>query len=207
MTAAVLAIVAPAGAATNVATCTPSIGLSSVSTIKPAAPTSGDAAYALKLSTTVDGCVANAAQLALWDPSKNGTPDGASIAKAKVTLSTKGFGNCTFNLNGGDASNYPAVGTMLVKWLTSAGDSIKSAKTTSAFVKVSADLNTFSATADGIVTKGLGVGANLHASSGIDTTNLNNYPFFYCVFATPVLPVSEIDLINNGTDTLSIDFP
>ncbi|MFO1200983.1 MAG: hypothetical protein U1E86_28890 [Burkholderiaceae bacterium] len=49
--------------------------------------------------TTNDGCAANTQKLADWVPNKNGTPDGASIAQAEVSLSLAGYGNCAFGLD------------------------------------------------------------------------------------------------------------
>jgi hypothetical protein len=208
MTAAVLAIVAPAGAATNVVTCTPTAGLSSVAKIsKPAVLPPSEAAYGLKLSTTIDGCVANTTQLSNWVASKNGTADGGSIAKAALSLSTKAYGNCGFNIFFPDPSQYPATGTLKVKWLDSSGVLIKSAKPSSAYVKIGFDTNFFSSTLDGIVTKGLGVGADVHASSTLDLANPNNTNFLGCLFGSPFQPVAEIDLVTSGSDALTIGFP
>ena len=202
-------VAAPAaGAATNVVTCTPAAGQQSSVAVSPAMVnnTTPDAAFGLKLSTVLDGCTANAPQLSAWVASKNGTPDGASIAKASLSLKAKGFGTCNFAAP--DTSAYPANGSMSIKWLTSAGAAIASAKPSSAIVRVSGDLATVSAKTTGIVSKGLGAGADLSALVGFDLANPANGPVLACntgPYSGPA--VTTIALITTPTSNLTIQFP
>lgn len=210
LAAASIALMAPhASAATNVVTCDPTDGLAAVVTVSPAMVNnvSPDAALGLQLNATLDGCVANAAQLAAWAPSKlGGTTNGASIAKAAVQLKAKGFGTCNFAAP--DPGAYTATGKLQVKWLDVAGKTVPKTTPSSAFVRVSGDLGTVTTVADGIVTKGLGVGAALHASLGLDLANPINGPVLACntgPYAGP--PVSQIGVITFPSSVLSIDFP
>lgn len=159
-------LAAPAGAATTVVTCTPSAGTNPTLKVSPAAvPPPGVGKYGFKLKTTIDGCVANTPKLADWVPNKNGTPDGASIAQAEVSLSLAGYGNCAFGLDAlspAPPSAYDPVGTMKIKWLDANGDTIKSVKPSVAVIRMtpvtSAGFATFGSLGAGTVDKGLGVG-------------------------------------------------
>jgi hypothetical protein len=64
--AAIFAFVStPAGAATNVVSCTPQAGFPTTVQVSPAAVNPpADAIYGLKFATVTGGCTANAAQLA-----------------------------------------------------------------------------------------------------------------------------------------------
>jgi hypothetical protein len=192
-------------AATNVVTCTPTTGLTSTATASPAMPVA-DGPFGIKLATTLDGCAANASQLAAWVPSKNGIDavTAAAVAKAAISLKTKGYGTCNFTAS--DPAAYTANGTLSIKWLTSAGATSKM-KGSTAYVRLSGDLATVSADLDGVVTKGTGVGAPIHASVGFDLANPINAAVLGCNTGTPIGPVSQIALVTTATSTLSIDFP
>lgn len=169
---AIALLAAPAGAATTVVTCSPSAGTNPTLKLSPAAvPPPGVAKYGFKLKTTIDGCVASTQKLADWVPSKNGTPDGASIAQAEVSLSLAGYGNCAFGLDAlspAPPSAYDPVGTMKIKWLDANGDTIKSVKPSVAFIRLNplspGLFATFSSLGAGTVSKGLGVGGTARVS-------------------------------------------
>lgn len=165
----------PARAATTVATCTPTAGTNPTLKISPAAvPPPGVGKYGLKLKTTIDGCTANAQQLSDWVPSKNGTPDGASVAQAEISLSVAGYGNCAFGfdqLTPTPPSAYDPVGTLKIKWLDANGDTIKSVKPSVAFIRmqpvVAGQGLNFSSRGEGTISKGLGIGATVRVSWSI----------------------------------------
>ena len=195
-------------AATNVVTCDPTDGLTSSVAVNPAMVNnaSPDAKIGLALKTQWDGCVANAAQLAAWVPSKNGTDNGALIQMADIQLKAKGFGTCNFAAP--TPAAYAASGTIKVKWLDGAGKTVGGVKPSSVAVRVSGDLATVSAKATGIVTKGLGIGADFSILAGFDLANPVNGPVLACntgPYAGP--PVEEIALITAANSVLSIDFP
>jgi hypothetical protein len=152
--------------------CTPTAGEAPILKVSPVAvPPPDSAKYGFKLKTTIDGCVADTASLNAWIPSKNGTADGGLIAKAELTLAVAGYGNCGFGVLSGNPAAYPASGTMKLKWLDAAGDTLKSAKTTSAYVLISGISVTaegFTAIGNGVVIKGLGVGASVNLRIPLD---------------------------------------
>src|SRR5262249_51345648 len=156
-----------ASAATNVVICNPSGGLVTIASLSPPLVdnVSPDASYGLQFESQFDGCTANAAQLAAWAPAKlGGTPNGALTARADVKLKAKGFGTCDFTTP--DAGNYLPSGKLQVKWLDAAGRGVPMTTPSSAYVRVSANIAAATLNADGIVTKGLGMGANIHGSLG-----------------------------------------
>jgi hypothetical protein len=206
--ATLLAAAPHAGAATNVVTCLPS-GNSSVVAVSPGMVNnlSPDAAFGLKLTTAVNNCTANAAQLDAWVPSKNGTPAAiaAAVAKAVVSVKAKGFGTCDFASP--TPSAYPSNGQLSIKWYDGSG-AVSKMKSTKASVRISADLGSLSVQAEGIVTKGTGMGANILARTGFDLANPINGPVLVCLtgpYNGP--PITQIALKNLPTDILTIDFP
>ena len=206
-----VALAAPsARAAVNVVTCNPTDGLASVATASPPLVNnvSTDASYGLQLQTRIDGCTANAAQLNNWVPAKlGGTPNGALIDKADVKLKVKGFGTCDFT-NPTPAA-YPASGKLQVKWLDGSGSGVPKATPSSAYVRVKGDPMTFSAISDGVVTKGLGMGADIHSEISFDLASLTNTSLLVCNLVPPYTgpALTEIALLTTASSTLSIDFP
>lgn len=196
-------------AATPVVNCAPTAGLASVATVNPPQVNnvSPDDKFGIQLKTRIDGCVANAAQLAAWAPSKlGGTINGALIAKADVQLKTKGFGTCNFAAP--DAGAYPATGSLKIKWLDAAGATVAKATPTQASVRLNGDLGTASAVLQGIATKGIGMGADVFARIGFDLANPVNGPVLACntgPYSGPA--VSQIGLITDANSVLDVSFP
>ena len=201
-------VASQAAAATNVITCDPTDGLASVVAVKPAMVNNvtPDAPIGLALKAVLDGCVANTAQLTAWAPTKlGGTPNGALIAKAEIALKAKGFGTCNFAAPTPNA--YPAQGTLKIKWLDAAGTTAPKAKT-DAYVEVSGDLATISASAKGIVTKGVGVGAEIKTLIGFDLANPINGPVLTCNTGPYAGPsITQIAVVTIPSSTISVDFP
>lgn len=202
--------------------CTPSAGEAPILKVSPAAvPPPDNGKYGFKLKTTVDGCVADTASLNTWIPSKNGTADGGLIAKAELTLTVAGYGNCGLGILSGNPAAYPASGTMKLKWLDAAGDTIKSAKTTSAYVLISGISVTaegFTAIGNGVVTKGLGVGASVYLRIPLDMNFADPFsnPWSLCMIGglpgipgIPDLPAATPlkQLPMKGRPSVSIGFP
>lgn len=172
-------------AAAGVVSCTPTAGTNPTLKISPAAvPPPEVGKYGFKLKTTIDGCVAQAQQLSDWVPSKNGTPDGASVAQAEISLSVAGYGNCAFGfsqITPTPPSAYDPVGTLKIKWLDANGDTIKSVKPSVAFIRVEplvvGQTLTFTSVGQGTVSKGLGIGGTVRVSwpiafpTGLDLSN------------------------------------
>ena len=83
---------------------------------------------------------------------------------------------------------------MKLKWLDAAGDTIKSAKTTSAYVRISGINPTsdgFYAIGEGVVTKGLGVGASVNLTIPIDmsfTGDPFSNPWALCLIGNGIPP-------------------
>lgn len=191
--AGALALLMPSSAlavATSVVTCRPSAGSAPTVKLSPALVPPPDAAkYGYKLATTIDGCVANAQQLSDWNDVKRGTPDGARIAQADVTLALTGVNNCVLGLFTPPApapDAYEAVGKLQLKWLDANGDKIKTAKTTTAFIHLTPLTQTFfglSSYGEGVVTNGLGVGASVKVTLPIPMSFLTAQQgdFTYCV--------------------------
>lgn len=203
-------LVAPAArAATNVVSCVPTVGLATVATVSPPMVNNvtPDSKLGIKLKNRLDGCVANAAQLAAWAPSKlGGTVNGALIAKVDLNLKSKGFGTCNFAAP--DPGAYTASGTLKMTWLDASGAKVPKTSPSNAYVRVAGDLGTASAVADGIVTKGVGIGANVHVSVGFDLANPINTPVLLCNTGPYAGPsITQIGLITIPTSGLSIDFP
>ena len=185
----------------TIVSCNPSAGEAPPLQLSPAAVPPPDAGkFGVKLKTTLDGCTADAARLADWAASKNGTTDGASIAQAEISLSLTGYGNCGLGLLGQVGGTDPAgmfdpVGTVKITWLDANGEKIKSAKPSSAFVHmVPFALNTFpnvSSIAEGTVTKGLGVGSILRVTipttSPVSNDPLST-PWGQCAFSGAAVP-------------------
>jgi hypothetical protein len=210
MSLGIATAIAPAAhAATNVVTCTPTAGLKTTATVKPPMVNnvSPDAALGIALSATLDGCTANAAQLAAWVPSKlGGTANGAMIAKVAISLKTKAFGTCNFAAP--DAGAYPASGTLSLKWLDAGSKTVAKTTPTSAYVRVSGNLATVSADADGIATKGVGIGSNVHTSVGFDLASPINAPVLACNTGPYSGPsITQIALITTASSVVSLDFP
>lgn len=180
--AGALALLTPStgnAVSTDVMTCRPSAGQAPTVKLSPALVPPPDAAkYGYKLATTIDGCAANAQQLSNWDAVKRGTPDGARIAQAELSLALTGFDNCTLGLISRPVpSAYEAVGKLQLKWLDANGDKIKSAKTTTAFIHLVPLTQTFvgvSSYGEGVVTSGLGVGATVQVTLPIPMSFLTN---------------------------------
>jgi hypothetical protein len=201
--------------------CTPTAGEAPILKVSPAAvPPPDSAKYGFKLKTTLDGCVADTASLNAWIPSKNGTADGGLIAKAELTLAVAGYGNCGFGVFTSNPAAYKANGTMKLKWLDAAGDTIKSAKTTSVYVRISginATPDGFYAIGDGVVTKGLGVGASVNLTIPIDmsfTGDPFSNPWALCLIGNgipslpglpPATPLKQLTL--KARPSVSIGFP
>jgi hypothetical protein len=176
--------------------CTPTGGEIPTLKISPAAvPPPAVGKYGLKLKATIDGCVADAAKLADWIPSKNGTADGASIAKAELSLAVTGFGNCGFGLSflpgNTTPGAYDPVGTLKINWLDANGDKIKSAKPSSVFLRMTpltaSQVGSFVSTGSGIVTKGLGIGGTARLTIPLDFPIDLSGPWGACL--TGILPV------------------
>lgn len=191
---------ASASAATTVVSCSPSSGEIPTLKVSPAAlPPPDVAKYGFKLSTRVDGCTANTQQLADWIPAKRGTVDGASIVQADVSLAVAGFGNCGFGLDlpslSPPSSAYDLVGSVKLKWLDANGDTIKSAKPSSAFLHMVPFATATSAgvlaIGEGIVTKGLGIGAHVRVTMTVALPTGLEGPWTACLigsFAGPFPP-------------------
>jgi hypothetical protein len=201
LVAGALVLLAPsAGIAvdTNVVTCSPSAGgAPTVKLSPPLVPPPGSAKYGYKLATTIDGCAANAQQLGNWDDVKRGTPDGARIKQAEVSLGLTGVDNCALGLisqipHAADA--YPAVGKLQLKWLDANGDKIKSAKTTTAFIHLLplTEAINFSPSSygEGVVTSGLGVGARVQVNLPVPMSFLTDEhgDFAACIIGGITVP-------------------
>lgn len=201
------ALALPASPADALVVCSaPASGNGPTLKISPAAlPPPAMAKYGFKLKATVDGCTADATQLADWIPSKNGTPDGARIAKAEISLSAAGYGNCTFGLGLGGptpAGTYDVVGTLKIKWLDANGDTIKSVKPSVAFIRMKPMVAgnfggvSLGSIGRGTVTKGLGIGAEVRLTwplDGPDDFDPQN-PWLACMANALPIPVPvELD--------------
>jgi hypothetical protein len=191
LVAGVLALATPSGA---VVYCTPTAGEIPILKVSPAAvPPPADGNYGFKLKTTLDGCIADAAKLNVWIPSKKGTADGALIAQAEMQLSVAGYGNCGFGILTSDPAAYVPTGTLKLKWLDAAGDTIKSAKPTSASVRVSGmsfSQAGLTAIVEGFVTKGLGIGASVQMSIPIQINLADPFsdPWALCIVGNGPIP-------------------
>ena len=187
-----------ARASTSVVVCTPSAGTNPILKLSPAAvPPPGVGKYGFKLKTTIDGCVANAQKLGDWVPSKNGSPDGASIAQAELSVSVAGYGNCAFGLgqiSPTPPSAYDLVGTLKIKWLDADGDTIKSVKPSVAFLRMQQQVlgqtPVVTTVGDGTVSKGPGIGGRVRVtwpfafSTGFDL----NDPWTACLIGGVTVP-------------------
>jgi len=198
--------------------CTPTAGAVPILKVSPAAlPPPANGKYGFKLKTTIDGCVADAATLNAWVPSNYGTADGGLIAQAELQLSVAGYGNCGFGVLSGNPAAYLATGTMKLKWLDAAGDTIKSAKPTSAYVRISGITGSgdgFFAIGNGVVTKGLGVGANVNLTIPIEMNLADPFadPWALCLIGgstfpglPPATPLTQLSL--KARPSVSIGFP
>lgn len=159
--------------------CEPTGG-DSVVTFKPKgfSSTAQETVFGVK-KADIDGCTADQSmgndgtggnQLADWkaadkkfgfvvDPTKSG-----AIAIARIASSGLGFVNCdAFNISD---NTYPPSGKVAIVFLDASG--IKTGAKAEAWTTVTIDAATFSAVNAGIVTKGLGVGANIAFSAGVD---------------------------------------
>jgi len=167
----------------------------------------------IKLTATIDGCATNAAKITQWAASSgskaHGIKAGADvklndITSATISIKAKTYGTCNFSVPAADA--YSANGKGSVKWLDSTGKGVAK----SAFYgTIAGDLGTYSATDDGIVTKGFGVGAEIHASVGFDLAAPGNGPILGCnTGSPPPFPVPAIFFTTDppGTTTISVDF-
>jgi hypothetical protein len=199
--------------------CTPTAGAAILKVSPAALPPPANGKYGLKLKTTIDGCVADAAKLNDWVPSKNGTADGALIAQAQLQLAVAGYGNCGFGVLSSNSAAYVANGTLKLKWLDAAGDAVKSAKPTSAYLRISGITGTgdgFNAIGEGVVTKGLGVGASVYLRIPIDMSFADPFanPWALCLIGSGVPPFPGLpaaaplkELLLKARPSVSIGFP
>lgn len=142
-------------------------------------------------TTTYDGCIAPDVRLEDWVGSKNGAlaADSVALAKASISIKAKGFGNCsqvdrlgTAGLShGADSSTaYERSGTLSTKWLTAASVASKvKGSTASVAVRLVVDTTGVSGTvtrleANGIVTKGTGVGGKVKFVGEVDPATALN---------------------------------
>jgi len=189
--AGALALATPSGA---VVYCTPTAGEVPILKVSPAAvPPPANGKYGFKLKTTLDGCVADTAKLDAWIPAKKGTADGALIAQAEIQLAVAGYGNCGFGIISSNPAAYVPTGTLKLKWLDAAGDTIKSAKPSSASVRISGisfSQAGLTAIAEGIVTKGLGIGASVQLTIPIQTNLADPFadPWALCMIGNGPIP-------------------
>lgn len=139
-------------------------------------------------TTRFDGCIAPDARLAAWVLSKNGaaTADSLALAKADISIKSKQFGNCTLVdelspaglAHAADSPQaYENTGTLSTKYLTSANVTSK-VKGSTAAVAIRLVIDTTSGAAlpevrleaNGIVTKGTGLGGELQFVAELDTS-------------------------------------
>lgn len=200
--------------------CTPTAGEAILKVSPAALPPPDNGKYGFKLKTTIDGCMADATRLSAWVPSKNGTADGELIKQAQLQLAVAGYGNCGFGVLSSNPAAYVANGTLKLKWLDAAGDAIKSAKPTSAFVRISGITGTgdgFYAIGEGVVTKGLGVGASVYVRIPIKMNLADPFsdPWALCLIGgggippfpglPPAVPLKQLTL--TARPSVSIGFP
>jgi len=116
----------------------------------------------------LNNCVANTA--APWDAwaagkwGKMSSTDAATISKATLKLKGSTFGSCNF---GGSDTSAGANGAGAITFLTAGGDKVKGASL-KFFGTVAGDAATYSASAIGLVTKGLGLGADIDINVGLN---------------------------------------
>lgn len=138
-------------------------------------------------ATTYDGCVAPDVRLNDWVLSKNGAlpADSLALAKAAIAVKAKSFGNCTLVdvvsptggvHNANSSSAYQSQGTVAAKWLTAANATSKvKGSTIYGAIRLVVDTTGAGATAlrfeaNGIVTKGTGLGGAAKFVGEVDTS-------------------------------------
>ena len=156
----------------NLIRCTPSLGKTTVTSLKPGLSCT-DALSKIAVSakaksgTQIDGCVGNAgAPWAIWQAGKiQKISAGDAAAANAVDVSIKGltFGSCNFV---GDANSYTAYGSGKFQ-LFNGGTKLKGGGG-AVFARVAGDTATTSALAIGVVTKGYGVGAAFETQIGLN---------------------------------------
>lgn len=122
----------------------------------------------------LNGCTANpAAPFAVWKEGKYEKYDGSlngDLAQAEISLKGSTFGTCDFagNSESAGASSAGAI-TFLDNGTIKPGkvSKIKGAKL-KFFGNISGDLDTFSAVATGLITKGFGVGGEVELQIGLN---------------------------------------
>jgi hypothetical protein len=198
------------------------------------------AAGSAKGAVTYDGCVIPDQQSDQWVLSKHGAAAAiaASTAHAIISLKGKNFGDCTQvtvrdskgEHENGYTNSYEDVGTLGIKWTDASNIPVKVPTTSAAVtIKVVIDENPSSGStnaplptveADGVVTKGLGVGGALHFVGELVPGNSNVHDVEVCngaVSGSPIAPagsyLGQIGLpaglpIQTGPDAvLEIDRP
>lgn len=167
-------------------------------------------------SFTASGCTSNDAELdEIAAESKfgvaktvaGGRPNPIAKATAKFKFTT--YGDClgvALPNDPSDVGEYRPHGTLSLTWLTAGGAKVG---TSSVFATLSAGV---SATVDGMVTKGLGIGGDFHATAGFlpsasDDTNGDSDPDFLdcAVFADPTAVGKLVDVVTPAT--LSVELP
>jgi hypothetical protein len=154
----------------------------------------GDPAFAavggsLKAAITYDGCVVPDQQSDAWVLSKHGAPAAVALTatKAIISLKGKGFGDCSLvsvRGAGGVTSKadttkaYEFTGTIGTKYTNSGNVVVKvpgtaAAVTQKIFINQNTSLTNPLVTleADGVVTKGMGVGGAVHFGTELDSTS------------------------------------
>ncbi len=171
----------------------------------------------ITVKTTLDGCVPNSTKITAWGAIAGGAKqtgvkdaDAATaintLTKALISIKAQTFGTCNFSVPVANA--YSAHGKGEIKWLNASDEGVAKSKF---YGHVSGSLTTTSATDDGIVLKGLGIGSEIHASVGFDLGAAGNTPILGCngLGPAPTSAVPALFLTTNppGATTLSLDFP
>lgn len=237
LAAGMIALAPAVKAQTNIVTCNPAtastiayLGDSCEGAADAASPTGCDAdgvagglpvaapaVTKIELEANMSGCTSNAAKITAWDlvgeeASKvTGIKLGAgagliAIDNVDIKIKAISFGTCNFSVPAANA--YSAHGKGSLKWFNAGGDGV--GKSTF-YGHVAGDIGTYSATDDGIVTKGFGIGSEIHASVGFDLAAVGNTPILGCNTGAPpasgFAPVIFFTHPGLGTTTLSLDFP
>lgn len=171
-----------------------------------------------------DGCVANPA--APWDAwvdgkwGKTSAASAATIEQFSISLKGQTFGSCNF---GGSDVSSGASGSGAITFFDSTGAVKVKGASLKFFGKVAGDVATYSATASGLVTKGIGLGGDLALTIGLDLANPLNTPVLACNAGGTCLdpndpadpgnlnPVTQLAVITNASSefiiTLGSDDP
>ena len=161
------------------------------------------------------GCTADEAELdeiaaeSRFGVTKTAAQGRPLIGRASATFKFTTYGDCLGIIisDPDDTGEYRPTGTITLKWRTASGGPVSGAATSTAFGVLTAGV---AATIDGMVTKGLGVGADLSASSGFfpqatDDTNNNNVPdFTECVLGDPTAVGKKLDVVTPASLTISL---